>query len=144
MKGGTGAFKVPCVAAHLAPDGGDNWHPFLKPRPCLQFPLHCCTVRTRKKTFKKLFAKLIFLNFPSRCLSAFSDLDFSPFHSGQFPVSSKLKSGSVGVINQRICFPFGVGTSYCILPAHLLCQSRGRLKNIFLFKVCAKTGAETN
>lgn len=25
-----GPFKVPCVRKHLAPDGRDNWHPFLK------------------------------------------------------------------------------------------------------------------
>lgn len=55
-------------------------------------------------------------------------------------MSSKLKSDSVGVISYGIRFPFGVGANSRILPAHLLCQSKGQLKNIFKFKVWTKTG----
>lgn len=62
------------------------------------------------------------------------------FYFGQFFISSKLKSDSVDVISHGIRFPFGVGVNSCILQAHLLCQSKGQLKNIFIFKVCTKTG----
>lgn len=56
-----------------------------------------------------------------------------------FSISSALKSDSLGMINHGLCIPFGVGTRYHVLPEHLLCQSKGQVKNIFWLKVCAQT-----
>lgn len=51
----------------------DNWHPFLKPRPCLHIPFHRFRTREMKtQTFEKLFSDLIYVNFSlqvSECVS---------------------------------------------------------------------------
>ena len=105
---------------------------------------------THTRRNKKLFPNLIFEFFPPGVLYIF----FLPISISvlficsfvHFSISSALKIRFPGYDKSPAMYSFWSWNKvYRVLPAHLLCQSKGQVENIFFFffflrlKVCAKS-----